>query len=267
MGNVLREDFRSAHVLVTTHSKPWPRSYQSSTPLLKLSLTLRGTFSPSPSCDTLVQQLQVGGLDLISFGLAAFKNWEKDICDPNISDLRGSSSNKLRLQCLQARQWYPNDFARMHWCNWLLPSICMLDGNDVWWWSWVMALDLKTQLWNARCLTGPNLMTTGPLIVSKSSLDDDHQNHSVVQVSPQSEAADSLSAEAANCGRYCIGSFQDGDWPNALQEITKCCLSSLSSAKGQNEAATNSGSRCQEPKLNLRCELVAFVSTQPQGGK
>ena len=32
---------------VTTHSEPWPRSCQSSTPLLKLSLTLRGTFSPS----------------------------------------------------------------------------------------------------------------------------------------------------------------------------------------------------------------------------
>jgi hypothetical protein len=79
--------------------------------------------------------------------------------------------------------------------------------------------------------------------------------------SPQSEAADSLSAEAANCGRYCIGSFQDGDWPNALQEITKCCLSSLSSAKGQNEAATNSGSRCQEPKLNLRCEWLLCFHT------
>lgn len=118
MGNVLREDFRSAHVL---HLKAVCRLQFILSPdlvpvysLAQAVLDTEGNFLTLSSCDTLVQQLQVGGLDLISFGLAAFKNWEKDICDPNISDLRGSSSKKLRPQCLQARQWYPNDFARMH---------------------------------------------------------------------------------------------------------------------------------------------------------
>ena len=112
---------------------------------------------------------------------------------------------------------------------------------DLWPWS------QNTALKCGRCLTA-QFDDHSPLIVSKSSLGDDHQNHSVVQVSQQSK---SLHAEAAaNCGRYCIGSFQDGDWPNALKEITKCCLSSAKQGSKQ-----SSYEFCKQTKMETQLTL------------